>query len=271
MIELRAGRLRCELEPEACGAVAGLWLDGTPLLQADGVRPVVPFSNRIGHAEVVWQGTQQPLVRHTGDAPDAIRGLAAQRPWSVLEADESSAMLAFEHRSAASWPFAFDCSHTVRLRASCLSLALGLTNQSDQAAPAGLGWRIALPRWPGARVRLRAMGRWELDADRLPVRRHADDGLDTLVDVLADGRCFTGWSGELFLSGGPAPLVLRTGLTQLSILPQENQLLLVPASHAPNAVHLYASGSSAADLGLVLLQPGESLLAQVEIAMEELA
>src|SRR3954468_5986096 len=99
MIDLRAGRLRCALNPDAGGAVAGLWLDGQALLHAGtgeaSCHPLVPFSNRIGHAEVVWQGTQEPRMRHTGDPLHAIRGLAWQRPWAVLDEDASSAMLAF--------------------------------------------------------------------------------------------------------------------------------------------------------------------------------
>lgn len=273
MIELRSGRLRCELDPAQGGAVTGLWHDGQALLHADGCRPLVPYSNRIAHAAVVWQGTQQPLVRHPGDRPSAIQGLAWQRPWEVLEADAGSAMLAHEHRSAASWPFAFDCSHTVRLRPSGLEMTLGLTNQSGQAAPAGLAWRIALPRWPGAQLRFRTQAHWALDDEFLPVRREADAGLDAPLDGLALERCYEGWAGALQVRGGPVPLVLASGLTHLVVcsLPQEDRLVLMPASHAPNAVHLYASGAAAEDLGLALLQPGESLLAQVAIELEDLA
>jgi hypothetical protein len=36
-------------------------------------------------------------------------------------------------------------------------------------------------------------------------------------------------------------------------------------SHVPNAVHLYAAGAPTEDLGLVLLQPGESMLAQLRL------
>ena len=123
MIELRAAALRCELVPELGGAVAGLWLDGVPVLHSTpaaqlqsarqaGCQALVPYSNRIGQAAVVWQGTQQPLVRHPGDAPRNILGLGWQRPWEVLDADEGSVMLACEHRADSGWPFAFDCSHT---------------------------------------------------------------------------------------------------------------------------------------------------------------
>ena len=86
MIELQAGRLRCELRPDLGGCVAGLWQDGQPVLRStpardlassrqSGCYPLVPFSNRIGHAALVWQGTQHPLVRNNGDEPHAIHGV----------------------------------------------------------------------------------------------------------------------------------------------------------------------------------------------------
>lgn len=234
MIELRAGRLRCELDPEHGGAVAGLWRDGTPLLQAEGCRPLVPYANALGHATVEWRGTQEPLVRQ-GDAPDALHGVAWARPWSVLEADETSAMLAFEHRASASWPYAFDCSHTLRLRASGLELTLGLTNQATQPAPASVAWRIALAAVAGG------------DA--------------------ADAQGGEGWGGVLQLRGGSVPLALRSTLRHLALVRHDEGLVLVPASHAPNAVQLHA----AAGPGLVLLQPGESLLAQASLEVEERA
>ncbi|RYY94094.1 MAG: aldose 1-epimerase, partial [Comamonadaceae bacterium] len=85
MIELKAGRLRCEIVPELGGCIAGLWADDVPVLRStpaaqlatsrlSGCYPLVPFSNRIGQASLVWQGTQHPLVRNNGDEPHAIHG-----------------------------------------------------------------------------------------------------------------------------------------------------------------------------------------------------
>ena len=39
-------------------------------------------------------------------------------------------------------------------------------------------------------------------------------------------------------------------------------------SHANNAVHLYAQGAPAEDLGLRILQPGETMVAQMAIEVE---
>jgi aldose 1-epimerase len=274
MIGLQAGRLRCQVDPSAGGGVAGLWLDGRALLHAapgeGGCRPLVPFSNRIGHAEVVWQGTQEPRVRHTGDAPHAIRGLAWQRPWAVLDEDAASAMLAFEHKSGASWPFAFDCSHTVRLQPSGLELTLALTNQSSEPAPAGLGWRAALPKRAASHLTLHAQSRWMFDEQQLPTRRAPDRGMDLDLAGVALEHCFSGWDGVLRLGDAAGSLQLRSELTCVYAWSAADADFLVaePVSHPPNAVHLYAGGAAAADLGLVLLQPGESLLAQMRIEVE---
>lgn len=284
MIELRAGALRCELVPELGGAIAGLWLDGVAVLQSSpaaqlssarqaGCHPLVPYSNRVGQAAVVWQGTQQPQVRHPGDAPRAIQGMVWQRPWEVLEADTSSAMLACEHRADSAWPFAFDCSHTLRLQPSGLELTLAVTNQSGQRAPLGLGWRTLLARRPGAHVALRAGGRWEFDADRHPVLRHASSGLQADAGSTVPETCFDNWDGLLTLRDAVLQVRVRSELSRVVVAEESGQgaLLVEPASHVPNAVHRYATGAPAADLGLVMLQPGESLVAQMRIEAERAA
>jgi aldose 1-epimerase len=50
--------------------------------------------------------------------------------------------------------------------------------------------------------------------------------------------------------------------------PEQDAIAIEPVSHVPNAVHLYAAGAPAEALGLVLLQPGESMMAQVRIEVE---
>src|SRR5205085_9301932 len=92
-----------------------------------------------------------------------------------------------------------------------------LTNQSAQAEPAGLGWRVRLPLRSGSRVAWRTTARWELDADHLPSARHADAGVDDDPAGLDLERCYEGWDGLLRLSDPAAPLRLRSGLTRLVV------------------------------------------------------
>ncbi|HEY0823641.1 MAG TPA: aldose 1-epimerase [Ramlibacter sp.] len=281
MIELRAGRLRCELHPELGGSIAGLWLDGQPVLRSTpagqlasarfaGCYPVVPFSNRVGQASVVWRGTQEPQFRQAGDAPHAIHGMAWQRAWSVLDSDDASAMLACEHRSDAAWPFAFDCSHTLRLSPRGLELTLAVTNQSGQLAPMGLGWHPSFPKRPGSRLAVSAGGRWELDGDRLPLARRPAEGIAADAAALDLDECFDGWDGQAQLRDTVMRVTVQSELARLVVHaePGSEAIMLAPVSHVPNAVHVYATGAPAAGLGLSLLQPGESLLAQMRILVE---
>ena len=284
MIELRAGRLRCELHPQLGGSIAGLWFDDRPVLRstaaaqlasarAAGCHPLVPFSNRVVHASVVWQGTQQPTVRNAGDDPGAIQGMVAQRAWGVLDSDASSAMLACEHPADPSWPFAFDCSHTLRLTPQALEMTLAVTNQSAQPAPMGLGWRPHFARRPGMHLAFRADSRWELDADKLPVARRAAQGLDQDCAALAADDCFDGWDGRAELRDATLRVRMESGLVRLVVSsdPARGDLALEPVSHVPNAVHLHAAGLPTGELGLSLLQPGESMLAQMRIVVEPAA
>jgi aldose 1-epimerase len=273
MIELRSGRLRAQVQPEAGGALAGVWRDAEPLLSSLGpaVLPLVPFSNRVGHASVVWQGTEQPLIRHAGDAPHAIVGVAASRAWEVLEEDASSAMLAYAHRPDAAWPFAFDCSHTVRLQAGRLDLTLAITNQSGRPAPAGVGWRLRFPAQAGRRVAFHAGSRWEFDGEQLPLRLLPAIGVDADTASLCADDAYEAWSGVAELRNGGAALRVTSPLGRLLLVAGANDddaLVLAPVTHAPNAVHLHAMGAARPELGLRILQPGETLVAQAAIEVD---
>lgn len=281
MIELRAGDLRCELHPDLGGCIAGLWLDDEPVLRStpadrlesarlSGGYALVPFSNRIGHASLVWQGTQHPLVRNNGDEPHAIHGVGWQRPWAVLDSDAASAMLSYEHKADTSWPFAFDCSHTLRLVPGALEMTLALTNQSGKPAPAGLGWHPNFVKRPGGRLAFAATGRWETGPDKLPTTRQPLQGLDADCDTLAVDNCYDGWSGVATLRDARLHVTVRSELTRLVVFtdPTRDFVAIEPVSHANNAVHLYAQGAPADDLGLRILQPGETMVAQMRIEAE---
>lgn len=281
MIELSAGALRCELLPELGGAIAGLWLGEVPVLrsapaaQVAGARqsggyPLVPFSNRIGQASLVWEGTRHPLVRNNGDEPHAIHGVGWQRPWSVLESDERTAMLCYEHRPDPAWPFAFDSSHTYRIREDALQLTLALTNQAPRPAPAGLGWHPWFPKRAGSRISFRAAARWDMGPDKLPTARRATPGLDAATDRLDVDHCFDGWDGVVHLVDDVLRVRVRSDLTRLVVFTNggREHIAIEPVSHVNNAVQLHAAGGAAEELGLRVLQPGETMVAQMAIEVE---
>lgn len=280
MIRLESGELVCEIEPALGGCIAGLWLDGVPVLRSTreplasarqaGSYPLVPFSNRVARATLQWQGTSHPLVSNNAPEPHAIHGVGWQRPWSVLDSDDSFAMLAYEHRADAAWPFAFDSSQTLRLRGNTLELTLALTNQSHQPAPAGLGWHPYFIKRPGSRITFEATGRWEMGADKLPTTRTAAPGLDAACASLDVDHCYDGWNGVVRLRDDTLDLRVRSNLHRLVVFthPGRDTIAIEPVSHVNNAVNLVAAGADAAALGLHTLQPGETLTAQMSIDVE---
>lgn len=281
MVLLQAGALRCEVQPALGGCVAGLWLGGVPVLRStpadqlasarlSGSYPLVPFSNRVGQATLLWQGTDHPLVRNNGDEPHAIHGVGWQRPWAVLESDERSALLSYEHRPDGSWPFAFDASQTFRIREDALEMTLALTNQSHEPAPAGLGWHPYFVKRERSHIALQATGRWEMGADKLPTVRQPAQGLDADCSSLDVDHCFDGWDGVAQLRDERLQVRIRSNLSRLVVFTNGTRdfVAVEPVSHVNNAVNLFAAGRSAEELGLRVLQPGESMMGQMSIEVE---
>lgn len=281
-IILSGGGLRCEIKPDLGGCIAGLWLDDVPVLRSTpaaelatarlaGSYPLVPFSNRVGHATLKWQGTSHPLVQNNGPEPHAIHGIGWQRPWQVLDQDEQLLMLACEHRADASWPFAFDASQTLRIKGNTLELTLSMTNQSATPAPAGIGWHPYFAKRPGSRISFEAAGRWEMSDEKLPTHRQPARGLDTDCAMLDVDHCFDGWGGLVELRDELIHTRITSSLSRLVVFTNSTRdfVAIEPVSHVNNAINLLDAGAGQADaLGIEVLAPGESMSAQMSIQVE---
>lgn len=276
---LACDALRCEIAPALGGAIAGLWLGATPVLRSSaaaaltsvrnaGSYPLVPFSNRVGHGSLRWAGTDHPLVVPEGFEPHAIHGVGWLRPWSVLEANGQFALLSYEHQADESWPFAFDASQAFRIKGNELELTLSITNQSAVAAPVGLGWHPYFVKRPDTHVRFAATGRWEMGDDKLPTRRSASTGLDHDCQGLDVDHCFDGWSGALHLSDSALHTTVSSSLRYVVVYTNASRdyVAVEPVSHVNNAIKLLEQGdASASELGIRVLQPGESMSAEMSI------
>lgn len=283
VLELRCGPMRLVLRPDLGGCIAGLWLGDLAVLRSsdplalDSVRlsgsyPLVPFSNRIGQAQLQWQGTSHPLVRNFGDEAHSIHGLGWQRPWGVLEQDETFAMLSLEHRASRDWPFAFDASQVFRLGHDSLEVTLSMTNQSQQAAPAGLGFHPFFTKRARSRISFAASGRWEEGEDKLPTVRKVISGLDADCAFLAVDNCYDGWNGTAQLRDEALHVSISSGLRRLVVYTNDTKdfVCVEPVSHVNNALNMLTQpGMSAEQLGVRILQPGESMSADMCITVEQ--
>jgi aldose 1-epimerase len=276
---LRSGAMRCEVSAQLGAAIAGLWRNDCPVLRStpadaltqvrlSGCYPLVPFSNRVGHAQLLWNGTSHPLVCNFAPEPHAIHGVAWMRPWQVLEAQETFALLSFEHRADASWPFDFDCSQALRLESDALEITLNATNQSDQPAPFGLGWHPYFVKRANAHVRFAAAGRWEMGPDKLPTVRQTSSGIDSLCSALDVDHCFDGWHGDVVLHDDEMTVRLRSSLDHLVVFTHgaADFIAIEPVSHVNNAINMAGPDTARMQqLGVRILQPGQSYGATMRI------
>jgi aldose 1-epimerase len=277
-LELACGKLRCEIRPDLGGCIAGLWWGDVPVLRStpaaalDSVRrsgsyPLVPFSNRVGQARLLWAGTSHPLVQSTTE-PHAIHGVGWQRPWEVLDASEQFALLSYEHKADAAWPFAFDSSQAFRLSEEALVMTLSITNQSAGPAPAGLVWHPYFAKHPGNHITFQAGGRREMGEDKLPTQRVASSGLDADCAGLDVDHCFDEWRGPALLRNDRLRIEVSSNLSRLVVCTSDarDYVAIEPVSHVNNAANLMAKhGLTAEELGLRVLQPGESMSAEMSI------
>lgn len=288
ILSLSHGPMSCDIMPALGGSLVGLRLGDLPVLRplpAQGIQsarqaasyPLVPFSNRIGHAQLVWQGTNHPLVRNNQDEPHAIHGVGWQRAWSVLESDTSSALLAYEHKADANWPFAFDSSQVFRLSDDTLDLTLSVTNQSSAAAPFGLGWHPYFVKRERSRLSFQATGRWEMGDDKLPTHRSPSRGIDADCAFLDVDHCFDGVRGDVHLRDERMHVRVRSDLSHLVVFTNNarSDIAIEPVSHVNNALALTERadaaqhGWTAQSLGLRVLQPGESLSVTMSINVQK--
>lgn len=282
MIALAHGAMCCRIVPSMGGAIAGLWLGDIPVLRTrppsewtsarqSSAYALLPFSNRVGHAILKWAGVTHRLSSSLGDEPHAIHGVGWQRPWKVEMSDACYARLSMQHQSDAAWPFAFEAQQEFRLSASALDLTLSLRNLADVAAPAGLGWHPFFVKRQHSRISFGAKSRWEMGAEKLPTKRVSVSGLDTDCGTLDLDHCFDGWSGAVQLLDGLLHTRITSNLKHLVVYTQPTQqsIAIEPVSHVNNALQLMTrSGVSAGELGVQVLQPGQSICAEMRIHVE---
>jgi aldose 1-epimerase len=268
-LELRHAALHMSLRPDLGGSIEGLWFHGLPVLRSSApgtlanvwqsaCYPLLPYSNRIANAQLLWNGTSYPLMKNFDGEAHAIHGLGWQKPWQVLDADNCSATLCLAHRADTSWPFAFDALQTFRLQDNRLEITLRLTNQSHAAAPVGLGWHPYFCKRADSRVQFAATGMWEMGSDKLPTRRTNSLGLDRPCAQLMIDNCFDGWPGRAVVSDAKLTTRLVSDLRCLVVYTEPSQecIAIEPVSHINNAMNQLGRHQ---ELGVVELAVGQSL------------
>ena len=147
LLALESDEVRLQLLPSVGGRMHSLDAFGVELLRAPddverhvaepfywGSYPLVPWSNRIVDARLVFRGTAHQL-RANFSGGFAIHGEAYEAAWTVVESGER-VRLGFEGRSYP-WPYRAEQVFTVAGRT--LVNELSVTNLAGVDMPAGLG------------------------------------------------------------------------------------------------------------------------------------
>lgn len=265
--DLHAGALRLALRADLGGSIAGLWHRDTPVLRsvepsqlADveeaACFPLLPYANRLGHAHFRFRGKEQTTVAEPGQ-PHSLHGVGWRRPWTIESHTAQDAVLRLVHAPDADWPYAFEALQHINLTPNALGVQLVFTNTGDTVQPVGLGWWPSFPKRSRSRLHVELAQRWENDdVTHLPIRKHAQPGIDGDVTHLDFDHAFEGWSGPARIRDERFSLQLRSGSSYLVVRshPDTDHFSIAPCTHLPNAIHM----ADPAAHGLRSLAAGES-------------
>ena len=276
--ELHAGALRLALRPDLGGCIAGLWHRDTAVLRSSdparladtrtsGCYPLVPYSNRLAYRRFRWKGHDYTTAPNFDANPHSVHGVGWLRAWELTASSAVDVALRYRHEADAHWPFSFEVSQHFTLSPSALRVQMQFTNTASIAQPVGLGWHPYFPKRGRSRLHADLSDRWDSDATQLPVRKHAQPGIDSDIAHLDFDNCFDGWRGPARIRDEKMTLQLTSSEQRLVIYtPRDKEYFCVePVSHVSNAIHM----ADPAAHGLRSVDPGDTLQAwmQIDIAM----
>lgn len=102
--------------------------------------PLVPWSNRVRHGTLLWNGEAYQL-RRWGTEDFAMHGTAVEFPWQVIERSPVSVTIEFDAREyyGANFPWDFVARVEFALEGPRFAWRLSIENVDTEAFPAGLG------------------------------------------------------------------------------------------------------------------------------------
>jgi aldose 1-epimerase len=281
ILTLTRGAARCDMLPQVGGSIGSWSVNGQEMLRtatetgiaarnpyATAGFPLVPYSNRIGHASFEWRGKSVALAQNFPPEPHAIHGVGFERPWQVQTRNSDSALLRLVHRPDAAWPWAFEARQRITLGDDLLVLEFVAVNLESEAVPLAFGYHPYFPR-SDARLTFHAQGVWLVGDDGLPYELaqpagQFDFSRGAAVENADIDHCFTGWNGVAIIAWPDKPLALAiTGSRELSsavvyIRRGLDAFCFEPVAHINNALNRADRDSS-----MPVIAPGESFEASV--------
>jgi len=267
----------------------GQWLPFMPDTreESDGLAAssfvLVPYSNRIEGGHFTFAGKAYQLAngeRHASHGD--VRG----RPWQITEESATAIACAFDSRNFTdvNWPWPFTATLTYALNGKTLSSQLTVTNQSEEAMPAGVGWHPYYNRTltrPGEPVYLHFQAPLvypDANDNRIPSgpaqpvapAQDFHKERELVPENFIDG-CFYGYDGGGRIAWPESGIQLHYRVSEqcrhlILYNPAKPYFAAEPVTNANNGVNLLAAGDPTS--GISILQPGETLAATFDVRAE---
>jgi aldose 1-epimerase len=281
LVTLSDHRSQCVLCPEMGGGVLGWMVDGQPMLRTlddDAVAtgnplmlasfPLVPYSNRIGHARFDWGEHTIQLPLNFLPEPHAIHGLGWIRPWQVETLEAHRCTLTMEHEGDEHWPFAFSASQSFELYDGTLEITSTAINRCDQPAPLGFGHHHYFDQ-QGASLRFNAEAVLMNAQNALPQDAVVPDGqFDFGEGGAVFGRdidhCYANWDGHAEIRWESRPLALsiraNLGAAVVYIPAGGDAFCFEPVPHVNNALNRPDLSPA-----MPVIQPGAAFMSKIAL------
>jgi aldose 1-epimerase len=282
MISITAAGYELVLAPEIGGSVARFTRGNSQILRGCdapegpldcGCFPLVPYCNRIRDGAFLFRGKRVEIARNMAGDPSPLHGDGWLGPWNVESQSESSACLFFAHEPG-QWPWAYESRQTFRVSESGLEAEITCRNLSVEPMPCGLGFHPYFPCDAQTRIDTAVERVWEVDGKVLPTGiapttgRYALDGQPACGRGLDNG--YGGWGGEMRLTAGDGAVTRMSSpdaaFFQIYSPPAGGLLAAEPVSHANAAMN--EPEERWAELGLRVLEPGETMRLRMRLGLE---
>jgi aldose 1-epimerase len=276
LITISDNRSQCVLCPSIGGGILRWVVDGQSMLRSDAAAtdsplmlasfPLVPYSNRIGNAQFLWDGQTVDLSPNFAPEPHAIHGVGWTMPWRIEATDAHCCTLAIEHAGNEQWPFPFAASQSFVLSDGALTITSTATNRADQPAPLAFGHHPYFDQ-EGASLRFNAAAVLMNGPDALPIdavvpKGQFDFGNGEAVADRDIDHCYADWDGEAEIRWNDRPLALhiRSDMKAAVVyIPAGGSAFCFePVPHVNNALNRPDLSPA-----MPLIQPGASFVANI--------
>jgi aldose 1-epimerase len=226
MLTLTSGVAECTLHPAIGGSIGSWSIAGQDILRSASAEavaaadplgmasfPLVPYSNRIGHARFEWRGRTIELQPNFAPEPHSIQGVGWKTEWTLGECMTESGVLTLHHDGDAHWPWPFVAEQRVVLEGYSLGLSLTARNLADEEAPLAFGHHLYFEN-AGALLRFQAESVWINDDNSLPTSRVRPAGqydfstLATIAECVID-HCYDGIVGTVDIAWSRRTIALE--------------------------------------------------------------